>query len=214
MVDEDARAELSMSDKHEPSSNPGQHTTGLDHYTRLGKPLLFDPASPDSFLKEVQWRYHNRLRNPTGPVPITRLLNASEIENVKQIETATDAIQRMLRELWEKKEREDRAKGGRHGKRRLGIEGLVGSLLSRVGRRDLKPMALWAGLERFTSSEPREVKGTDGVVYQVYRDGDQLVQERDHDGQLKAIRYDTFRKRYVAPARQAIQTRGRPGIDG
>lgn len=169
----------------------------------LQEPLEFDPDSPEALLEQLTWRYRKMLRDAEGPVAIIRLLNASEIDDGKRFKTAIDSVQQALTERWEKKEREDRARGGRKSAKKMGSVRAVEESLLQFDRFP-STKEVWDLLGASTSQNPLRVTGADGRKYEVYRDGDRLVQVRDYDGVESTIVRSTYYKNYFLSARSLL----------
>ncbi len=141
--------------KPEPGT-PEYQALGMSVYLLLGEPLIFDPEPPDAFLEDLAWRYRVLIRQPAGPVPITQLLSSSEIQDVKAIVTADEGAQQHIREIWAKRVRGDRSRGGEKSARRLGIEAWV---VSRVCSKTPPPISPPRWLARTASATSSIVTG-------------------------------------------------------
>ena len=97
-------------------------------------------------------------------------------------------------------ERRGRSKGGQAKKRALGIEALIRRRLRESQAAGVKPTAreLW---EAIPEDPYHETVSVGSKVFEVYRDGDRLVQIRDSDGQERSIAFSTFQN-YVTEIRR------------
>jgi hypothetical protein len=88
------------------------------------------------------------------------------------------------------------AQGGSAKKKGPGLEAAARELVAAHGR-DVAPKSLWEESKEWTADDPFTREGFD-----VYRDGDRLVQVAP-DGRERSIGFDTFDKNYVRPLRQS-----------